>query len=109
VPAIGVVVLPQPLGLLGVDAVLLVEAAGIDGVDLRVAVGGRVIVRMGVGELAELPSECDLGGMVEILTTEEDDFPAQKRILDRLERFRVKGLADSPRPRSLLRCVRTGA
>jgi hypothetical protein len=68
--------------LLGaIDPVLLCETLGVDGVDLRKSVRRRVVMRVGVGEIAELSSEGDLALVVERLITEEHDLPLVEGLL----------------------------
>ncbi len=84
-PAVEVAVLTLAVLVPEVLPVTLLEAARIDGEDLRVVLGRGVVVRVGVGELAEVAGEGDLGGVVELLPPEEDDLVAMEGLLDRLD------------------------
>ena len=59
----------------GVDAELSRKAAIIDRINLRVAVRRGFVVRVSVGQLAETTPESDLGGVVQVLASEEDHLP----------------------------------
>jgi hypothetical protein len=93
-PAGEVAVLPAFHLLAEVRAVSLLVPPGIDGEDLVVAVGRRLVVRVRVGERPELPSEGDLRRVVEMLVPEEDDLVPVQGVLQLPDRFRRQRASD---------------
>jgi hypothetical protein len=94
VPAGEVAVLAAPVLLAEVRAVPLLVPQRVHGEDLRVLLRRRLVVGVGVGQLAELPAERDLGGVVQVLPPEEDDLVPVQGVADGSYLLRRQGPRD---------------
>lgn len=94
VPAGEVAVLALAGLLLEVLAVALLVPPRVDREDLRVPVRRGVVVRMGVGQLAELTAERDLGRVVQLLVAEENHLVLVQGVLQVLDRVFVERLGN---------------
>ena len=94
VPAGEVAVLAAPVLRAELLAVPLLVPPRVHGEDLRVVLRRRLVVRVRVGKLAELPAERDLRGVVQMLPAEEDDLVPVQRVADRGHLLRCEGARD---------------